>query len=142
MTARIVVIRRLVLGVLMTIGWLSSCAHLSPAPGSGGEQSSGYLAAKVVRISEEYANINTDVSGAELRAWGVADNESFALKYKSHTIKALLGKGYSDVARGEWIALIEDDGMLQLAISFGNAATQIGCAVGDTLFIQAPDGVE
>jgi S-adenosylmethionine hydrolase len=143
MTAQqIIEIRRLILGVAMTIGSLSSCAHLFPASDSGGEQSSDYLAAKVVRISEEYANINTDVSAVELRAWGVADNESFTVKYSNHTIRAVLGKGYSDVGRGEWIALIEEDGMLQLAISFGNAATEIGCAVGDTLYIQAPDGAE
>ncbi len=133
-------IRHLILLAAMTTSPLSSCAHLFPAPDAGGEQSSGHLAATVVRISEEYANINTDVSGKTLRNWGIGgDREQFTVKYNDHTIRVLLGQGYSDVARGEWVALIEEDGMLQLAISFGNAATEIGCAVGDTLYIQAPD---
>ena len=49
---------------------------------------------------------------------------------------ALLGKSYGDVARGDWVALIEEDGNLQLALRFGHAATEIGCAVGDTLYIE------
>jgi S-adenosylmethionine hydrolase len=107
------------------------CVHRSQT------QSDPYLVAKVVRISEEYANINTDVSGAQLHRWGIARKESFIVKYKDHQVRALLGTGYGDVARGEWIALIEEDGLLQLAINFGNAATAIGCAVGDTLYLEA-----
>ena len=91
-----------------------------------------------MRISEEYANINTDVGRAELGKLGIADKSVFTVKYGDHTIRALLGKGYGDVARGEWVALIEEDGKLQLAVSFGNAATEIGCAVGDTLYIEGP----
>ena len=112
---------------------VASCAF---RPQAGGDGSSAVLAAKVVRISEEYANINTDVGRAELSRLGIADKEMFAVKYGDHTIRALLGRGYSDVARGEWVALIEEDGKLQLAISYGNAATEIGCVVGDVLYIE------
>ena len=122
---------QLILAVGLIGIMVPSCAHRSQT------QSDPYLAARVVRVSEEYANINTDVSGAELNRWGIAHKESFIVKYKDHQVRALLGTGYSDVARGEWIALIEEDGMLQLAISFGNAATVIGCAVGDTLYLEA-----
>ncbi len=90
----------------------------------------------MVRISEEFANINTDLSGAELNKHGITGGQRFSVKYKDRTIQALLGKDYGDVARGEWVALIEEDGNLQLAISFGNAATDIGCTVGDTLYVK------
>ena len=53
-----------------------------------------------------------------------------------------LGKDYSDVPRGDWVALIEDDHKLQIAISYGHAATDLGCTVGDTLFISLPEAVE
>ena len=134
------VIGHQILGAFLIAITAGSCARLSqtPAADGGSEKSIGYLAAKVVRISEEYANINTDVSGEELFDWGIADKQQFAVKYKNHTIEALLGQDYGDVARGEWVALIETDGNLQLAISFGHAATEIGCAVGDTLYIEAP----
>ena len=55
------------------------------------------------------------------------------------------GKDYSDVPRGDWVALIEKESedattdYLQLAISFGNAATDINCAVGDVLHIEKLD---
>ena len=33
----------------------------------------------------------------------------------------------------------EDDEIVQLAINFGNAATEIGCTLGDTLYIHVPE---
>lgn len=94
------------------------------------------LPARVVRISEEFANINTDIHKKTLKAYGIAQQEIFSVTFKGEKFSALLGKKYSDVERGDWIALIEEDDKLQLAISFGNAATEIGCAVGDTLYIE------
>ena len=130
----------LTLGTLAMTVAVAGCAHLSSTtPTASGEESSDYLTANVVRVSEEYANINTDVSGTQLSAWGVGHQQLFTVKFKSHTVQPMLGKDYSDVPRGEWIALIEEDGRLQLAISFGHAATEIGCSVGDTLYIQSPN---
>ena len=94
--------------------------------------------ALVVNISEEYANINTDMSEKKLASIGIEAGSRFTAHFEDQKIKALLGKDYSDVSRGDWIALIEEDGTLQLAISFGNAATKIGCAAGDTLYIEPP----
>ena len=107
---------------------------------SGGNKAD-LFPATVVRISEEYANINTDVSLGDLRARGITDGTVFTVRFRDRTLTALLGKNYSDVPRGEWVGLIEDDGNLQLAISFGNAATDLGCSVGDTLHI-VPAGPE
>lgn len=94
------------------------------------------LPAHVVRISEEFANINTNVSEKTLKAYGIEQETEFSVTFKGQKFRALLGEDYSDVERGDWIALIEDDGNLQLAISFGNAATEINCTVGDTLYIE------
>ena len=98
--------------------------------------------ALVVSISEEYANINTDISKKRLASIGIEVGSRFTAHFENQKIKALLGKDYSDVSRGDWIALIEEDGTLQLAISFGNAATKIGCAAGDTLYIESPTANE
>ena len=94
--------------------------------------------ALVVSISEEYANINTDMSEKKLASIGIEAGSRFTAHFEDQKIKVLLGKDYSDVSRGDWIALIEEGGTLQLAISFGNAATKIGCAAGDTLYIEPP----
>ena len=101
-----------------------------------GQELTAYLPAHVVRISEEYANINTDVSKEMLAQYGIVDQNTFTVKYQGQTFSALLGKSYSDVPKSDWIALIEDDGNLQLALSFGHAATELGCTVGDTLYIE------
>ena len=96
------------------------------------------LAAVVVRISEEYANINTDLSAESLTTAGITQTTVFTATFKGRQITALLGSSYSDVNRGDWIAQIEDDGNMQLAISFGHAATELNCSVGDTLFVHPP----
>tara|TARA_B100001248_G_scaffold260373_1_gene248410 strand:- start:2640 stop:2975 length:336 start_codon:yes stop_codon:yes gene_type:complete len=102
------------------------------------------LTARVVSISQEYANINTDVNEEELAALGIVRGTQFTATLGQERISALLGSDYNDVPRGDWVALIERDERdstrtyLQLAISFGNAATEIGCAVGDTLYIEQP----
>jgi len=123
--------------VVLVCSLISGCAHRSQVSVVRAEDGSvAYLMAKVVRISEEYANINTDLSGVELAKYGITDKKTFTVKYGGRTIRAFLGKDYSDVAKGDWVALIEEDGNLQLAMSFGNAATDIGCVVGDALYIE------
>ena len=117
--------------------WLmaAGCAHFSQSA----SDDSPYLQTHVVRISEEYANINTDLSGKTLAKRGIVLQQSFQVRYKDREFSALLGADYSDVEHGDWVALIEEDGNLQLAISFGNAATELGCVVGDTLYITPLD---
>ena len=129
---------RLLLPVILLCVAASNCAHWQKTRPTQLVNTTGgtYLPARVVRISEEYANINTDVSGTTLSAYGITHQKTFTVKYGYRTMRALLGKNYGDVARGDWVGLIEEDGNLQLAISFGHAATEIGCAVGDTLYIE------
>ncbi len=109
---------------------LAGCASLWPA-----HKEAGTLAAHVVYISDEYANINTDLSQQSLAAAGITHGSTFQARLREQRIEVMLGKGYKDVERGEWIGLIEEDGSLQIAISFGHAATVLECAVGDTLVI-------
>ena len=93
------------------------------------------LLGTVTRISEEFANINTDVSDTTLAEYGITHGDTFSARFGDRTVEALLGKTYKDVPKGDWIALIEDDHKLQIAISYGNAATDLECVVGDTLYI-------
>lgn len=129
---------RLLLPALLLCITASNCAHLfKTSPVQLVSRAGGtYLPALVVRISEGFANINTNMSGTTLSAYGITLQKTFTVKHKDRTFRALLGKSYSDVAKGDWVGLIEEDGNLQLAISFGHAATEIGCAVGDTLYIE------
>jgi S-adenosylmethionine hydrolase len=96
-----------------------------------------WFPAQVLTISEEYPNINTDITEPQLVEHGIVQGTTFRVMFENHTMEAMLGKTYSDVEKGKWIALIEEDGKLQLAISFGNAATDIGCEKGDTVYIES-----
>ena len=116
----------------LAIVGLAGCAGLR----TGGQPVE--LTAKIVSISEEYANINTDLSHNELSSHGIRMKTRFRVRFGDRTITAMLGSGYSDVPRGKWVALIEEDGNMQLAISFGHAATDLGCQIGDTLYIETP----
>ena len=100
-----------------------------------GPDESAKIPITVIRISEEYQNINTSITDTTLAEHGIVHGERFDVAFKEHRFTAFLGKTYKDVDKGAWIALIEDDHRLQIAISYGNAATEIGCAVGDTLLI-------
>lgn len=109
---------------------------LSCAPGPKIDAPSpGGLEARVTRISEEFANINTDLSGETLARYGVVLQKPFSMRFKERTVRALLSKDYGDVPKGDWLGLIETDGMLQIAVSFGHAATELGVKVGDTVYI-------
>ena len=116
---------------ILSAALLAGCAHLAPDP----NETASLLVANVTHISEEYANINTDLSGKTLARRGIVLDRMFELRHKDHTLHARLSTDYSDVERGDWVALIEEDGNLQLAISFGHAATELGCIVGDTLYV-------
>ena len=65
------------------------------------------LTARVVSISQEYANINTDVNEEELAALGIVRGTQFTATLGQERISALLGSDYNDVPRGDWVALIE-----------------------------------
>jgi S-adenosylmethionine hydrolase len=116
--------------LLLTVS-INGCAvtyKLEPKP----------LPAVIIYISEEYLNINTDLSQERLAAVGITAGTSFTSTYEGRTVQALLGTSYADVERGEWIAQIEEDGKMQLAISFGHAAMELDCSVGDTLLVHPP----
>ena len=93
------------------------------------------MVAHVVYISDEYKNINTDLSGESLAKAGIIQGSTFRARLGDNNIDVFLGTRYNDVDRDEWVGLIEEEGTLQIAISFGHAATVLGCAVGDTLYI-------
>ena len=108
---------------------LCGCASLRP-----GAAQHGPLTARVVRISDEYANINTNLDAKGLATAGIVQGSTFRAHFGSQSIEVFYGEDYGDVARGEWVGLI-DEGALQIAISFGNAATVLDCAVGDEFLI-------
>jgi S-adenosylmethionine hydrolase len=46
------------------------------------------------------------------------------------------GSDYSDVARGEWVAFPRAEGVILLAMHYGNAAATAGLKAGDTVTVR------
>ena len=67
---------------------------------------------------------------------GILQGVLFNVRFKDRIVAPRMAKTYTDVDRGRWVALI-DDGRLQIAISFGHAATDISCKEGDVVYIQS-----
>jgi len=116
----------LILALILLIGGCSIARKEEPV----------WFPAKVTRISKEYANINTNIAEPQLSEHGILQGVLFNVRFKDRIVAPRMAKTYTDVDRGRWVALI-DDGKLQIAISFGHAATDISCKEGDVVYIQS-----
>lgn len=98
---------------------------------------------EVTSISEEFANINTNATSDQLMEAGFASDGWISITHNEQTMVMPMVADYGDVAEGAWLARIdEESGTLQIAVNGGNAATDLGAAVGDMLHVmtaEAPD---
>ena len=98
---------------------------------------------EVTSISEEFANINTNATSDQLMEAGFAADGWISVHHNEQVMVMPMVADYGDVAEGAWLARIdEESGTLQIAINGGNAATDIGAAVGDMLHVMAADAPE
>jgi hypothetical protein len=95
----------------------------------------GRAYASVLSLSEEFGNIYTAFVDSDLERLGISRGDYFTFGRDDKTFRVLLGKTYSDVPRGQWVAFFEDDASLKVARNLENAAATAGCAAGDTVFI-------
>ena len=92
--------------------------------------------ARVASVETEYTNIDTNLSITELNDAGLRLGDRIQFEHQGQVILATFGDDYADVERGDWIATENDDGTLELAISFGGACEKINCKIGDALLVQ------
>ena len=98
---------------------------------------------EVTSISEEFANINTNATSDQLMEAGFDADGWISITHNEQTLVMPMVTDYGDVAEGAWLARMdEESGTLQIAINGGNAATDIGAAVGDMLHVMAADAPE
>lgn len=95
---------------------------------------------EITSISEEFANINTNATSDQLMEAGFASDGWISITHNEQTMVMPMVANYGDVAEGAWLARIdEESGTLQIAVNGGNAATDIGAAVGDMLHVMTAD---
>ena len=95
----------------------------------------GRAYATVTGISESFGNIYTQFVSADLQRLGITPGSYFVVGKGDKAFKVQLGKTYSDVPRGQWVAFIAAEGTLKIARNFENASKTLTCKPGDRIFI-------
>jgi pimeloyl-ACP methyl ester carboxylesterase len=96
----------------------------------------GGIYTKIAGISDEFGNLYTEIIEADLITRRIEPESYFSLHFKDTPFKVYYGATYSDVPRGQWVALLTREGNLKIARNLENAAETLGAREGDTLFIE------
>ena len=79
--------------------------------------------------------IYTQFVSADLQQLGITVDSYFVVGKGDKAFKVQLGRTYSDVPRGHWVAFITAEGTLTVARNFENASRTLTCKPGDRIFI-------
>jgi|GEM_PF-6539611 len=87
---------------------------------------------RVISVGTSFGNLDTDIAVDEMN---IELGDAFTASCAGKTVKAEFVSDYADVASGAWLGLENASGMLQLAISFGDASGTLGCTQGDVVTV-------
>ena len=93
--------------------------------------------AAVRSVDPNFGNLTTAFTEHDLERMGIAVGVPFELAFRGATVRVRRVSTYGEVQRGRWLALIDGDGYLQIAINYDDAAAALGVATGDILRIAA-----
>ena len=93
------------------------------------------VTATVKSIMGDYGNLNTSVTASQLHDLGISQGENYTMQHKGTKVTVYYGMTYSDVATGEWVSFVLDDGTIQIARNFENAAETLKVSVDDEIII-------
>ena len=86
----------------------------------------GTLRGEIIYV-DQFGNLVSNVSYGELAAW--RGNQAIELQVGPVTIQGL-ARTYSDVAPGEFLALVGSHGFIEIACAMDNAARRLNAGVG------------
>lgn len=92
------------------------------------------LAVRVVSVSDNHGNLDTDLDQHGMVEFGLQPRETFAVSAGDIRVTVLFATTYSDVAEGQWVAFM-NDGYLRLARNMANAAETLGVEPGSAIHI-------
>jgi len=93
--------------------------------------------AAVQAVDPNFGNLTAAFTAADLDRLGIAVGDDFALGFEGKTVEVRRVTTYGDVERGRWLALVDGEGFLQIAINYGDAAATLGVESGDAVTITA-----
>ncbi len=92
------------------------------------------LAVRVVSVSDNHGNLDTDLNQHGVVEFGLQPRETFAVSADDLRVTVLFATTYSDVGEGQWVAFM-NDGYLRLARNEANAAETLRVEPGSTIHI-------
>jgi S-adenosylmethionine hydrolase len=84
---------------------------------------------------DRYGNLITNVPAPTLAKAGWKNGMTFDFKIRAQAVRAKFADRYSSVAPGEYVVLLNSQGLLEIARNLADAATGLNAAAGDTLEI-------
>jgi S-adenosylmethionine hydrolase len=90
---------------------------------------------RITRVHPKYGNLDTEFTPSDAEKIGLKKGEPFTVRFGDKQYKVLLGATFGDVAKGEWVAFFQQDGLLKIARNLESAAALLGCKTGDMIFI-------
>ncbi len=95
----------------------------------------GGASGNVTAVQLPFGNLLTSFVETDLRSIGIESGDSFQVRCRDRTFNVLFGRGFGDVAAGDWVAFRSAQGTLTIARNLANAADASGCMAGDALFV-------
>ncbi len=89
-----------------------------------------------VAFIDHFGNCLTNISRADVEAFGIAVGDSVLVTAGSHNVAVLVGAGYSAVPKGNTVVLVNSLGTLQLSINRGNFASTYSVKTGSKVEIK------
>ncbi|MDD5476507.1 MAG: S-adenosyl-l-methionine hydroxide adenosyltransferase family protein, partial [Syntrophales bacterium] len=83
-----------------------------------------------VTMVDYYGNLLTNIPGELLRKVGLKEGDCYLLETREQKIKARLVRTYSDVPLGEYLFLVNSEGLVEVARNLTNAAKTLGIRAG------------
>ena len=90
----------------------------------------------ITEVSGNYGNVALDAQPADFAAIGVGVMQYFELTAHGQSFRVRLGRDFSSVPRGEWVAFPNADGFYWLARNFGDAAATAKLQLGDAVTLR------
>ncbi len=94
------------------------------------------FAAKVIEVSAIYGNLFIDAQPGDFAAAGIERMTWFELSAGDRTFRAMHGRDFGSVKRGEWVVFPNADGFYWLSRNFADAAATGLLKVGDEVRIR------
>lgn len=82
---------------------------------------------------DRYGNLITNIPSRLMEKANISLSEQLNITIGNQSISASFVRTYGDVPLGDWLALIDSTGDLEVAINMKNAAQTIGAHAGDTV---------